>query len=386
MTDYLPFDEAPRERPAYPLIIETPGAIVIKARASELINRALQSPDEAESVLNMLEAEVMAMKMPSRFSRSVKLSQSPHRRGYTTIQFAGLTEDDYKRKQLLVDLQSVRAEILQHGIAKVAHKLESVICDIEAAKQEEFFEQTEGSSIMVKLQGQEIELEKIDQVFSPSEHGLFLGEHIRVNPGESVIDIGAGSGIFAILAKRLGGENSKVFATEITREAVEMVRFNAALNHTKVDVRSVDPEKNSFFPGLEGKFDVLIANLPQKMILKKREPRPAFDARPLGVWGGTGGNEILLSFLEEAKNHMHANSRLYIQIYGLTYYNQTLSKITWYYDMKELAKKYFIEDGLISNNLDGYMELLDHGQVDVVFRDGHYYVPETAYELRLRKP
>jgi release factor glutamine methyltransferase len=358
-------------------IIETPAVIVAKTRVSELTSRIMLEGGISK-VMEELRAEVSNMSMPRRFSRTRIPYHKHHEAGVLNSSFVGLAEDEHKRQQLLLNLDSVGAEIpeaiLKGDIARAIYLLEAVVMDIEATKTES----TEDGEdpVIVSLQGHNIVLEKISSVFSPSPHGLFLGENIKINPGESVIDIGTGSGLFAILASKMGG---RVCATEITREAVEMTKYNSAFNGVEVDVR-----QGSFFASFDGKFDVLIANLPQKLILKKREQNKIFDTRPLGVWGGNDGNEILLSFLEEAKKHMHQNSRLYIQVYSLTNYNRTLSRIDRDYVATELARREFIEDDIVSQNIEAYEELRKTGVIDYSSKDGHYVTYETAYELKLR--
>ena len=218
----------------------------------------------------------------------------------------------------------------------------------------------------VQVHGVDITLENAKGVFSPSQHGLFLAENIQINPGESVIDVGTGSGIFAIMANRLGGYSS---ATDINGEAIELTKKNAGLNNTSIDAR-----QGSFFADFKNKFDVLIANLPQKLILGKDR---------LGVNGGESGNELLLSFLNEAKEHMSPGSRLYILVYSLTDYRHTLSEISKNYDATLLGKKEFIEDDLIQEDSAAYQDLNRQGVIDISSKNGHWYASESAYELKL---
>lgn len=375
------FSKEPEQRHIFPLIIENPGSIVARARATELVDRAILRRDEALNIVEELEAEVAGMVMPRRFSRIAKPSDSPYQLGTLSAGFPGLTQDEHKRQRLLTDLRSIKSTLTEslyrNNIARLIYQLETVVRDIEAAKAEDSPEQNQASAARFHLQGVDVELEQISLVFSPSPHGLFLGENIRVNPGESVIDVGTGSGLFAIVASRLGG---KAAATEISREAVEMAKYNALINNAPVDVRH-----GSFFADFKQKFDVLIGNLPQKLILKERRDPGRFTTKPLGVYGGVSGNEILLDFLKEAKEHMHKDSRLYIQVYSLTDYNTTLQEIDKHYTATPLAKREFIEDEIIARDTDAYMELKNQGVIDISNRDGHWYAYETAYELKLKE-
>jgi HemK-related putative methylase len=376
--DERKFRPEPDTRPIMSRVIESPGAIMAKARAVELVNRAHLGLDEALEVVSELEQEVSAMRIPSRFSRTKKPSESPYMPNGLYPSLEGLTEDTYKRQQLLIHLGSLRNDLTHSRynsiLPEILYRLEFIVMDIEATKTEDSPEQEEQNKTY-HLQGEEIKLENISLVFSPSAHGLFLGENIHVNPGETVIDVGTGSGLFAILAARKGG---KVTATEITREAVEMAKFNGEINNVAIDAR-----EGSFFASFKEKFDVVIANLPQKLILEKKREETQGNAEVFGMHGGASGNEILLSFLNEAKEHMHQDSRLYIQVYSLTDFHHTLEEIGKNYSMAPLAKREFIEDHIIGSNVEAYEELNRQGVIDISQRDGHWYTYETAYELRL---
>lgn len=79
----------------------------------------------------------------------------------------------------------------------------------------------------------------------------FLGEIERlVKPGITVLDFGAGTGILAIAAAKLG---AKVTACEIAPHALELCRANIALNGVEVDVVEV----------AEGNFDLILMNMGQ---------------------------------------------------------------------------------------------------------------------------
>ena len=72
--------------------------------------------------------------------------------------------------------------------------------------------------------------------------GQALARHILDHPasitGKSVLDIGAGSGLVAIAAKRAGA--ARVTAAEIDAFAVTAIRLNAALNNVAIEPESRD--------------------------------------------------------------------------------------------------------------------------------------------------
>lgn len=90
----------------------------------------------------------------------------------------------------------------------------------------------------------------------------FLEEMIpRFPHPPSILDVGTGSGILAIAARKLGGK--KIAAVDIDPVAVENARKNASGNGIQkgIHFRVASPEK------LRGRFDIVVANLlPQELL------------------------------------------------------------------------------------------------------------------------
>jgi len=81
----------------------------------------------------------------------------------------------------------------------------------------------------------------------------WLEQHVQ--PGQSVLDYGCGSGILAILANKCGAH--PVIGIDIDPQAVESARHNSARNH--VDVTYALPDD---YPGdAADRFDIVVANI-----------------------------------------------------------------------------------------------------------------------------
>lgn len=83
-----------------------------------------------------------------------------------------------------------------------------------------------------------------------------------VQPGDTVIDVGTGSGVLSIAAAKLGA--SSVQAYDLDPVAVESAEMNVRLNKTD-DIVSVG--QNSLLEGIEGPVDLIVANLLAEIIL-----------------------------------------------------------------------------------------------------------------------
>lgn len=82
-----------------------------------------------------------------------------------------------------------------------------------------------------------------------------------VKPGMDVLDVGTGSGILAIAAKKFLAK--RVLAVDIDEVAVKVAEENARLNGVEIEIK-----KNDLVEGIEEKFDVVIANIVADIIKK----------------------------------------------------------------------------------------------------------------------
>ncbi len=127
-------------------------------------------------------------------------------------------------------------------------------------------------------------------VSDPSVFTMFLLEHTDIYDGETVLEIGTGTGVQAIFA----AEKAKhVLAMDINPNAIENTLYNArrfGLSE-KISVR-----KSDIFNALkpDEKFDVIICNIP-------------FPGSPLSY----GNWELHERFFRDAGKHLNNNGRIY---------------------------------------------------------------------------
>ncbi len=114
-----------------------------------------------------------------------------------------------------------------------------------------------------------------------------LQEYIK--GGETVIDVGTGSGILAITAARLGAE--KVLAIDLDPVAVASARINVGYN----DLRQITVKEGNLLDEAERGADVIIANIIADVIIGMA-PDLKRLMKPGGIFIGSG----IISFREEA--------------------------------------------------------------------------------------
>ena len=143
-----------------------------------------------------------------------------------------------------------------------------------------------------------------DGVFAPTHTSREIAEGLTIKPGETVIDVGSGSGVLAFVAARLGAD--LVYGTDVNQEAVHFARTNAALLGLgdKVDIRH-----GSLFDPLEGvSVDVVIGDVSGV----PDEIAAVSDWFPGGFSGGPTGAEVPVAMLEAARDHLRPGGRLYL--------------------------------------------------------------------------
>lgn len=124
-------------------------------------------------------------------------------------------------------------------------------------------------------------------------------------PGKSVLDYGCGSGILAMVAKKVGAGD--VAGVDIDPQAIESARDNAKRNHCEIDFYLPDSFAVAAKPQhATGKFDIVVANILSSP-LKLMAPMLAGRVAP-------GGALILSGVLARQAEEVAAAYAPYIQL------------------------------------------------------------------------
>lgn len=231
--------------------------------------------------------------------------------------------------------------------------------------------------IRLSVHATAVDLEPADGVFTPTPHGLFYAESIRVHPGERVIDIGTGSGFLAILAAKRG---AYVYATDVDDRAVEAALRNAELNEVDIECRLAPMFGDD--DDVPRQFDVILANLPNEIVapgaLEKLDP-----AEAVAVAGGEQGNALLLELLRAAPRHMGFSSRLYLPVHSLTDWHGTLKAALDGFCARLLTFRDLPVKPFVMDQLDFYRRLAERGVITIFERDGVWYSRGYVLELTI---
>ncbi len=101
----------------------------------------------------------------------------------------------------------------------------------------------------------------VEGYLAEADLGLGCGlptEHAGIKPGDTVLDLGAGAGVDAFVARRLAGEEGQVFGVDMTPDMVAKARGNSEkLGYRNVEFRLGEIEH---LPFERGSIDVVISN------------------------------------------------------------------------------------------------------------------------------
>jgi release factor glutamine methyltransferase len=142
------------------------------------------------------------------------------------------------------------------------------------------------------------------RVFAPTHTSQEVAEGLTVNPGDTVIDVGSGSGILSFVAARLGA--GRVYGTEVNAASVACASMNA--ERLGLADRIVFRLGSLFEPLKDVRANVVIGDvsgIPDEIARVS-------DWFPGGFSGGPTGAEVPVAMLEASRAHLLPGGRLYL--------------------------------------------------------------------------
>lgn len=189
------------------------------------------------------------------------------------------------------------------------------------------------------------QLKKNELVYEPAEDSYLLAENLDISPGDSVLEIGTGSGIVAMYASKL---TDKITVTDINFNAIELAEENFKIN----GIQNIEILLGNLFEVVENrKFDVILFNTPylptDKDDIFDDELNYAFD-------GGGDGRKIIDLFLNEVRNHLNTKGKVQMIQSSLSDIEKTLDKLDEIGFVSEIAasERFFFEEIVLIN---GYL-------------------------------
>lgn len=186
------------------------------------------------------------------------------------------------------------------------------------------------------------EIETDDLVYIPSDDTFLLAENLEIKEGQSVLEIGTGSGLVSMYASLLTDD---VTATDINYNALELAEKNFKLNN----ISTIKLEFGDLFePVKDRKFDVILFNTPYLPTdsddIINDDLNYAFD-------GGLDGRKVIDRFINQVSNHLNDKGIVQIIQSSLSDNDRTLDMFDRNGFVAEIAEseKFFFEEIVLIN-------------------------------------
>ena len=135
-----------------------------------------------------------------------------------------------------------------------------------------------------------------NNVYVPAEDSYLLADNLLIKEGQSVLEIGTGSGIVAMYASKLTDE---ITVTDINFDACRLAEKNFRENGIEnIEILF----GNMFEPVKNRKFDVILFNTPY---LPTEDGEVLEDTINYAFDGGLNGRKVIDVFLNEVGNHLN---------------------------------------------------------------------------------
>ncbi len=174
-----------------------------------------------------------------------------------------------------------------------------------------------------------------DNVYYPSDDSYLIIDYFKKNVCDNyfdgikiekigrILDLGTGTGVIAIfmlyLRECYTKFNAKIYASDILKEALACAKMNEELNNFKGQIQFFHSNLFSSFPDtLKHAFDMIIFNppyLPSSNLIDISQNSHKIDYS----WdGGAVGSEVILDFLEKAKDFLNISPRKKSYLYFIS--------------------------------------------------------------------
>ena len=181
-----------------------------------------------------------------------------------------------------------------------------------------------------------------DNVYIPAEDSYLLADNLEIKPGQSVLEIGTGSGIVAMYASRL---TDRITVTDINFDACMLAEKNFKANN----IENIEILFGNLFEVVKDrKFDVILFNTPY---LPTEDDEVLDDTINYAFDGGLNGRKVIDLFLNEVGNHLNDGGIVQMIQSSLSGNEETLEKFDQLGFIAEIAasEHFFFEDITLIN-------------------------------------
>ena len=181
-----------------------------------------------------------------------------------------------------------------------------------------------------------------DNVYIPAEDSYLLADNLEIKSGQSVLEIGTGSGIVAMYASKLTDD---ITVTDINFDACLLAEKNFKDNGIEnIEILF----GNLFEPVKNRKFDVILFNTPY---LPTEDDEVLDDTINYAFDGGLNGRKVIDLFLNEVGDHLNDGGIVQMIQSSLSGNEETLDRFDAMGFISEIkaSEHFFFEDITLIN-------------------------------------
>ncbi|MDM8526922.1 YbaK/EbsC family protein [Anaerolineales bacterium HSG24] len=209
----------------------------------------------------------------------------------------------------------------------------------------------------------------------PSPFSQLLIEQMEILPHETILDLGAGTGVVSLAARQLGA--GALSMVDVERNTLEIISTNLSLN--QVDSTNVTVKQSDLFKSLNGdKFDHILINPPSIPTPPDQSLSSAYDSGPFG-------RAIHDPVQHTAKYYLNPGGRLTMvhgSLCNLELSLQNLTQNGFSYDLAGPFEFPFRDFYAV----DYFQKLAEQGQAKIIKRNGKLYEERYVIKAKLDQP
>jgi HemK-like putative methylase len=215
-----------------------------------------------------------------------------------------------------------------------------------------------------------------DDVFVPTATSKVLIDASLdvISVPKKILDLGCGSGVVGIALARAGLCEGLVYASDLSRSAVELARENAREHGVKMEARS----GSLFKPWSGEKFDFIIDDVAG--ISDDIADRSTWYPDGVSCDAGRDGTKWIVRIIEQSSEFLANNGALIFPVISLSNRRKILDAVNDNFKSFELIKSqdWFLPDDISENN---YLisSLLEDGSIECKERFGKWVCSTSVY-------
>lgn len=199
-------------------------------------------------------------------------------------------------------------------------------------------------------QNKKLKIATSKEVFYPTHTSVLCVEALRkvIDKKGTLLDLGCGSGIVGISAAKLG-KIDKLYASDISKKAVELTKQNAQNNGVEIDAR----HGSLFEPWDRMRFDYILDDV-SGVAEEVAKFSPWFgDIIPCAT--GPDGSELTCNFLSKAKKYLNIGGKILFPVISLSCEKKILENAKQNYKIIELINS---QSWMLPNDMLAHKESL----------------------------